>query len=201
MTTKIVLIVFVLLAETFQVKAQESDTTGITSGITRFIKWVSNIDQLLSSIEKKENLESLQRNLGYASLYIDQIATDKFLLSKEITDLKTDKDDNKHISSLDNRVGRILESIQDLTNVLNSIKSSMSQTNQKEIDSIITEIDRGFTRRKMFLLKDIREGIYSKNIPYDKIQNEAEESRKIADKALSAIKIAKDKIVSYLTKE
>jgi len=50
-------------------------------------------------------------------------------------------------------------------------------------------------------LKDIREGIYSKNIPYDKIQNEAEESRKIADKALSAIKIAKDKIVSYLTKE
>jgi len=201
MTTKIVLIVFVLLAETFQVKAQESDTTGITSGITRFIKWVSNIDQLLSSIEKKENLESLQRNLGYASLYIDQIATDKFLLSKEITDLKTDKDDNKHISSLDNRVGRILESIQDLTNVLNSIKSSMSQTNQKEIDSIITEINRGFTRRKMFLLKDIREGIYSKNIPYDKIQNEAEESRKIADKALSAIKIAKDKIVSYLTKE
>jgi len=201
MTTKIVLIVFVLLAETFQVKAQESDTTGITSGITRFIKWVSNIDQLLSSIEKKENLESLQRNLGYASLYIDQIATDKFLLSKEITDLKTDKDDNKHISSLDNRVGRILESIQDLTNVLNSIKSSMSQTNQKEIDSIITEIDRGFTRRKMFLLKDIREGIYSKNIPYDKIQNEAEESRKIADKALSVIKIAKDKIVSYLTKE
>jgi len=150
MTTKIVLIVFVLLAETFQVKAQESDTTGITSGITRFIKWVSNIDQLLSSIEKKENLESLQRNLGYASLYIDQIATDKFLLSKEITDLKTDKDDNKHISSLDNRVGRILESIQDLTNVLNSIKSSMSQTNQKEIDSIITEINRGFTRRKMF---------------------------------------------------
>jgi len=201
MTTKIVLIVFVLLAETFQVKAQESDTTGITSGITRFIKWVSNIDQLLSSIEKKENLESLQRNLGYASLYIDQIATDKFLLSKEITDLKTDKDDNKHISSLDNRVGRILESIQDLTNVLNSIKSSMSQTNQKEIDSIITEINRGFTRRKMFLLKDIREGIYSKNIPYDKIQNEAEESRKIADKALSVIKIAKDKIVSYLTKE
>lgn len=180
--------------------SQESDSGELTNGLTKFISWISSIDKVLLGIDNKENLNALNRNLGYTSLYIDQIATGKLLLAKEISDLKTDKDDDRHIPSLSNRIDQIVSSIDDLNTYLRKIKYSLSQTDQKEIDSIVLQIEQGFKNRKLYLLKDIKEAIYKKDIPYDKILKEGEESKKIADMALKEIKIAKEKILAVLIK-
>ena len=194
---------FLSLLFCFSVKhsfSQDTDNGGLTTGLTKFVTWISKIDKVLLGIDSKENLNALDRNLGYTSLYIDQIATGKVLLAKEISDLKIDKDDNKHIPSLSNRIDQIVASINELNTYLKQIKSLLSQTDQKEIDSIVLEIEQGFQYRKLYFLKDIKEAIYKKNIPYDKIMKEGEESKKIADNALKEIKVAKEKIIAVLTK-
>jgi hypothetical protein len=180
--------------------AKEDDSEGLTGGLTKFISWITNIDKILSGIDNKENLNALERNLGYTSLYIDQIATGKLLLAKEISDLKTDKDDNKHVPSLTNRIDQLVASINELDTYLKKIKSLLSQADQKEIDSIVVQIEQGFMYKKLYYLKDIKEALYKKDIPYDKMLKEAEESRKIADNGLKEIKIAKEKIIAVLTK-
>jgi hypothetical protein len=180
--------------------SQETSPGGITDGLSKFISWISNIDKVLSGIENRENLYALDRNLGYASLYIDQIANGKLLLAKEIGDLKIDKEDERHVESLSRRADEIVASINNLEGYLRDIKALLSQTDQKEVDSMIVQIDQGFVSRKMYLIKDIKNAIYEKNIPYDRILNEAKESKMIADNALKQIKVAKEKIITVLTK-
>jgi hypothetical protein len=201
MIKKVILLAIVFCLSLNHSFSQANDGGGgYTGGLTKFLTWISNIDNVLLGIESKENLSALNRNLGYTILYIDEIATGKLLLAKEIADLKSDKDDDKHISSLTKRADEIVVSITNLNSYLRKIKSLLSQTNQKEIDSIILEIEQGFQYRKLYLLKQIKEGLYKKNIPYNEILKDAQESKKIADNALKEIKIAKEKIVGVLTK-
>ncbi|HRD56950.1 MAG TPA: hypothetical protein PK504_02825 [Ferruginibacter sp.] len=200
MTKKVILLAFVFCLSLNHSFSQDNDGGGYTGGLTKFLSWISNIDNVLLGIDNKENLSALNRNLGYTILYIDEIATGKLLLAKEIADLKSDKDDDKHISSLSNRADEIVVSITNLNSYLRKIKSLLSQTNQKEIDSIVLEIEQGFQYRKLHLLKQIKEGLYKKNISYNEILQDAQESKKIADNALKEIKVAKEKIVAVLTK-
>ena len=181
-----------------QTYSQQEDKADITSGLTKFITWISGIDKILTGIDNRETLYALDRNLGYASLYIDGIATGKILLAKEISDLKANEKDNLRVDSLANLIDQIVADINNLSTYLKKIKLLLSKTNQNEIDSIIRDIEQGFQSRKLVFLKDIKDGIYSENISYDKITKEADESKKIAETALMQIKIAKDSIVSVL---
>jgi hypothetical protein len=200
MIKKILVISIMFFISALPSFAQDNASEGLTGGLTKFISWITNIDKVLLGIDKKENLNALERNLGYTSLYIDQIATGKLLLAKEISDLKTDKDDNKHVPSLNQRIDQLVASINNLDDYLKQIKSLLSQADQPAIDSIVLQIEQGFMYRKLYYLKDIKEALYKKDIPYEKIMKEAEESKKIADNGLTAIKVAKEKILAVLTK-
>lgn len=180
--------------------SQESEVSNMTSGLSKFITWISDIDKVLIGIENKENLNALNRNLGYISLYIDQLANSKLSLAKEISDLKTDKKDKEHVPKLDNRIHEIMASIDGLEEYLKRVKSLLSQTNQKEIDDIILEIQKGLIHRKLYLLEDIKQAIYLKDIPYDRIVKESQESKQIADNALREIKRAKDLVMAAILK-
>ena len=200
MIKKIVMFSFLFFATISKSFSQPKNNGGITGWLTKIVAWIPGLDNGLTGIDNKENLYDLDRHLGYTSLYIDQIVTAKQLLAKEISDLKTDKDDNKHIASLNKRTQQIIQSINDLKFYLTQIKSLLSLTNQKGIDSVILQIENDFENRKLNLLSDIKEKIYLKNIPYDQIVKESEESRKIADNALKQIKATKEKIIAALTK-
>jgi hypothetical protein len=200
MRCKLVFLCLIIFSSAGRSFAQESEASAITSGLSKFITWISDIDKVLIGIENKENLNSLNRNLGYVSLYIDQLASSKLSLAKEISDLQADKNDDKHVPILDERINEIISSINNLENYMGKIKSLLSQTDQKEIDTIILELQKGFMHRKLYLLKDIKEAIYLKDIPYDKILKEGEESKKIADQALEQIKRAKQVVMRAILK-
>lgn len=200
MIKKVLISSLILVLFSSKSYSQDSEQGGITNGLTKFVVWITNFDKILSGIDNKETLLKLDRNLGYSSLVIDRIATEKILLAKEIKDLKVDTNDKSHIQSLTNRIDTIVENINELNFYLSEIKSCLSKTNQIEIDSIVLEIDNGFRYRKLYYLKDIKSAIYKQNIPYDKIQKEADESKQIAETALKQIKVAKAKITIALAK-
>ena len=168
-----------------------------TDGVTKFINWFSDIDKVLTNISDKEKLKRIYRQLGYASEDIDNIALGKLLLATEISKLSNSSQQNQ-LDKLKPQIDEILADINKLINRLKLIKSDVSQTDQVIVDGIIQTIKVGFMNRKLYYLQDIKLFLYGENIALNKIKDEANQAKKIADDASIKIKDAKLKIKQKL---
>ena len=154
---------------------------------------------MIFAIDNKEQLNALHRHLGYPSFYIDEIAREKLMLAVQVKQLRADLN-KSHLPGIRERVKKVFEAMRDLNAHLRSIQRLVSQTNQKEIADIIKEIDAGFNIRKQHFMTDLQNSIEQKNVPYDRVLKDAEESKKIADEAVKEIRVAKEKIMVALGK-
>jgi hypothetical protein len=168
-----------------------------TDGVTKLINWFSDIDKVLTNISDKEKLKRIYRQLGYASEDIDNIALGKLLLATEISKLSNSSQQNQ-LDKLKPQIDDILYDINKLISRLELIKSDVSQTDQVTVDGIIQTIKVGFMERKLYYLKDIKLFLYGENIDLNKIKDEANQAKKIADDASIKIKDAKLKIKQKL---
>lgn len=196
---KTLIVLSLLLVGNSKLVAQDADKSDFTAGITSFISWISDIDRVLTSINDKEKLKKLSRHLGDVSLDIENIRDGKILLANEIAK-KDNLNDDTMIAQLDSQIREIQDDISDLLVALGKVKGLLNQTNQQEMDKIIEEIEAGFKFKKMVYLKDIRDYLFKKNMSYDKIKQESELSKQIAENASVSIKTARQKILLQLQK-
>lgn len=168
-----------------------------TNGISQFINWISDLDNVLVNITDKEKLKSIDRELGYASYDINKIAWQKEYLALSISNLKNAKEDDK-IDELKPIVDDLISDIDKLISRLWSVKGKLSQTDQVAIDKIVNDITSGYRNRKLLYLKDIKSFLYGEDIPLTKIKDEAKQAKAIADEATLKINEARVKIKAKL---
>lgn len=189
----------VLLLSSFTFSYGQSSSE-YTIGISQFIEWISDLDDVLIKITDKEKLKAIDRELGYASYDINRIAWQKEYLALSITNLNDAKETDK-IDELKPIVDDLISDIDKLTTRLWNIKGKLSQTDQIIVDKIINEITSGYRNRKLLYLKDIKNFLYGKNIPLTKIKDEALKAKLIADEATIKINEARVKIKNKLKVE
>jgi len=180
MKNKLILLVFFRLSSFTLSYGQTSSE--YTSGISQFLNWVSDLETVLLNITDKEELKTIDRQLGYASYDINRIAWQKEYLALSISNLKNAKEDDK-IDELKPIVDDLIIDIDKLISRLWSIKGKLSQTDQIVVDKIINSITSGYRNRKLLYLKDIKKFLYGEDIPLSKIMKEAKQAKKIADEA------------------
>jgi|GEM_PF-1354018 hypothetical protein len=195
MKNKLILLVFFRLSSFTLSYGQTSSE--YTSGISQFLNWVSDLETVLLNITDKEELKTIDRQLGYASYDINRIAWQKEYLALSISNLKNAKEDDK-IDELKPIVDDLIIDIDKLISRLWSIKGKLSQTDQIVVDKIINSITSGYRNRKLLYLKDIKKFLYGEDIPLSKIMKEAKQAKKIADEATLQINEARKIIKAKL---
>ncbi|MDF1675588.1 MAG: hypothetical protein P1U44_07695 [Vicingaceae bacterium] len=195
MKNKLILLVFFTLSSFTLSYGQTSSE--YTSGISQFLNWVSDLETVLLNITDKEELKTIDRQLGYASYDINRIAWQKEYLALSISNLKNAKEDDK-IDELKPIVDDLIIDIDKLISRLWSIKGKLSQTDQIVVDKIINSITSGYRNRKLLYLKDIKKFLYGEDIPLSKIMKEAKQAKKIADEATLQINEARKIIKAKL---
>ncbi|MBQ19360.1 MAG: hypothetical protein CMD31_01265 [Flavobacteriales bacterium] len=195
MKNKLILLVFFTLSSFTLSYGQTSSE--YTSGISQFLNWVSDLETVLLNITDKEELKTIDRQLGYASYDINRIAWQKEYLALSISNLKNAKEDDK-IDELKPIVDDLIIDIDKLISRLWSIKGKLSQTDQIVVDKIINSITSGYRNRKLLYLKDIKKFLYGEDIPLSKIMKEAKQAKKIADEATLQINEARKIIKTKL---
>lgn len=190
MKTKFSIVFFFLL--TFSTNSY-GQTAEYTSGITKFISWISELDDVIANITDKEELKSLDRQLGYASYDISRIAWQKEYLANSISKL-TEASENDKIDELKPLVDDLISDIDKLISRLLEIRGKLSQSDQAAVDQIIKEITSGYRNKKMALLKEIKNFLYGEDIPLTQIKEEAIQAKEVADEASKKIEEARQKI-------
>ena len=186
-----------LLFSLFSYNSFGQTASDYTDGVTKFITWFSDIDKILMDISDKEKLKRIYRQLGYASEDIDNVALGKLLLAKEISKL-SNSSQQQELDNLKPQIDDILSDINNLISRLELIKSDVSQTDQVDVDAIIQKIKIGFMNRKLYYLQDIKAFLYGENIALNKIKDESNQAKIIAEEASIKIKEAKLKIKAKL---
>jgi hypothetical protein len=190
MKTKFSIVFFFLL--TFLTNSY-GQTAEYTSGITKFISWISELDDVIANITDKEELKSIDRQLGYASYDISRIAWQKGYLANSISEL-TDASENDKIDELKPLVDDLISDIDKLISRLWIIRGKLSQSDQAAVDQIIEEITSGYRNKKMAFLKEIKNFLYGEDIPLTQIKEEAIQAKEVADEASKKIEEARQKI-------
>ncbi|MFN8354950.1 MAG: hypothetical protein U0Y10_10920 [Spirosomataceae bacterium] len=164
-----------------------------TSGISQFLNWISELDNVLLNITDKEKLKTIDRELGYASYDINRIAWQKEYLALSITSMKNAKEEDK-IDELRPIVNDLINDVDKLISRLWTIKGELSQTDQAAVDKIIQDITSGYRNKKLLYLKDIKKFLYGENVPLAKVKEEAKQANEVAAVATDKINEAREKI-------
>lgn len=189
--------ILLLLISILTSKSYGQEVSQYTGGVTDFINWFSEIDQVLTKISDKEKLKRIYRQLGYASEDIDNIALEKLLFVNEISKLSASNKKDK-LDKLKPQASDILMGINNLLDRLESIKADLSQTDQTSIDKSIQVLRVGLTNKNRSYL-NIQEYLFGQSDSLSKIKDEAILSKKIAENASIKIKEAKEKIKNKLS--
>lgn len=195
MKNKLTLTVYLVLSSF--VSSYGQTVSDYTSGITLFINWISDLDNVLLNITDKEKLKTIDRQLGYASYDISRIAWQKEYLALSISNLNNANEDDE-IDELKPIVDDLIIDIDKLILRLWSIKGGLSQTDQVAVDKIINDITSGYRNKKLLYLKDIKNFLYGGDIPLTKVKEEAKQAKEIADEATLRINEAREKIKAKL---
>lgn len=199
MKNKMIVCVSLFLLTSMKLSAQETTDADFTSGISKLMSWIVNFDDVINSITEKEKLRKLHRLLGDVNLDVSNIYDEKILLAINISK-KENLTDQTVIQEVRNQITEIEKDIEELLDNLRKMKGLINQTNQSQIDAIITEIESGYKYKKLVYLKDIRDYLFKKNISYTKILEEANLARDIAADSKQKITVAREKIFALLTK-
>lgn len=201
---KKVMFCIIMLSSFLPIYSQEekanSDDSSFMSAVADLMPWIKNIDKELNEIENKENLYTLNRNLGYVSLYLDQIMTQKVLLAIQLNKLKSENKNELLKQQINYRVDRIISDINELERYLSDIKSLLSQTNKSSIDQIIKKVENDLYERKMKKLDIIKESISEKQVSPEDLVKKARSAKEITEGTIAQIKIAQDKILVLINK-
>lgn len=197
MKNKIIFTLLLMFVWGSKTMAQPTSPSEYTDGLTHFISWISDIDEILSDISDRQRLKRINRQLAFVKSDIDNIATGKTYLAWEIAQL-SNASPERELNELKPLVDEIVSDIKTLLDRLEEIKKDVSATDQTTVGQIMQTIRVGFEVRKLHYLKDVRDFLYGKDIALTQIKEEAEAAKKIAEKASEKIDEAKLKIQQKL---
>lgn len=181
MKTKLLVFLFVLFIQ--KSNAQTPDES-IQSGITKFISWITSLDEQVNTIYKTQNKNKLIRQLGYIGSDLDFLALEKSKLAETVIEQHNSGKSEISIELLE----EYKQSIDNLSRNISKLIVLLNDQFQVEGNEIIDNIRHDLNNRKEVELEAIAKMITDDNaFDEDRIRESAERARLNAISARDAV--------------